>query len=233
MFERLEQYLVPLVIAGALVALVGLFWLIRRGFKEGWGWGFAALVPPLQLLFWWQRPKAATAPWAVILVGAAISLGTIGAVQYANRIDLGERERVEKGDRWLTLTGWDREDYSFLPRKKDAAVLQMANKDVDDKVVALLAGFDSLKELDLSDTAITDASLPVLASLPALADLKLDNTAITDAGFREHLLKKESLMKLSLERMTPKTGVQAKTLREWKSGKKGREYLHTTRKVAP
>ena len=160
-------------------------------------------------------------------------VGTIGVQQYANRIDLGPRERVEAGKRWLTFTGWDKGDYSFLPQKQDAAVLHMRNKDVTDAVVKLLAGFDSLEELDLGDTAITDASLPVLAALPALTVLKLDNTAITDAGFREHLLRKESLQKLDLEKMVKDGGVQAKTLREWKNAGKGRDYLHTIRKVAP
>jgi hypothetical protein len=234
MHERLEQYAVPLILGGAAASVIGLIWLVWRGFKEGWGWGLAAIVPPFQLLFWWKKPRPATPPWVLILIGLAVSLGTIAAVQYANRIDLGERERIgPDGKPWLTLTGWDKSDYSFLKERKATAVLHMRNPDVDDRVVALLEGFNSLEELDLGDTAITDASLPVLAALPALRVLKLDGTAITDQGFRDHLLKKESLLELDLERMDRVKGVKAQTLREWKNVNKERKYLHRLKKEAP
>jgi hypothetical protein len=226
-----EQYAVSAIVVGALIVLIGYFWLVRRGFAEGWGWGFAALIPPFQLLFWYRKPKEATLPWLVILLGAIVIGGTIAAVHYVNIIDLGERERIIDGKRYLGLTDWDKDDYSILKEKKDTAILQMRNKDVNDEVIALLAGFEELEELDIGDTSITDESLKVLANLPKLRDLKMDNTAITDAGFREHLLKKESLMKLDMERMDSKTGVKSKSMRDWKNAKKGRDYLHTFRKV--
>ena len=82
MFERQEQYAVPLIIAGAVIAVIGLLWLIRRGFKEGRAWGAAAAVPPLQLVFWWKKPGVATPPWLVILLGVGITV----ALQRVSRI---------------------------------------------------------------------------------------------------------------------------------------------------
>lgn len=216
----LEQYALAAIVVGALLALVGYLWLVRRGFAESWGWGFAALIPPFQLLFWYQKPRQATPPWLVILLGGLVVGGTIGLVRYVNLIDLGERERFVEGKLHLTLTGWDRDDYSILKKKSDVAVLQMANADVDDEVVGYLAGFEKLEVLELTDSKITDASLAVLGKLPKLRVLKVARTKISDEAFRKHLLGCKQLMELDVR----ETKLASRTLREWKNANTDRRY---------
>lgn len=136
-------------------------------------------------------------------------------------IDLGPREKIVEGERHITLTGWDREDYGFLGSKRDVAVLQMANPDVTDRTVERLAGMERLKDLDLSNTQVTDAALKVLKDLPALAALRLKNTKITDQGFRESLADKASLMRLDVSG----TQVGRETVDAWMKAKSGRRAL--------
>src|SRR5208337_307119 len=81
-------------------------------------------------------------------------------------IDLGPREKIVDGQRHITLTGWDRNDYTFLGSKQDVAVLQMANHDVTDRTLELLKGMNALKDLDLDNTQVTDAGLKILKDLP-------------------------------------------------------------------
>jgi len=50
------------------------------------------------------------------------------------------RERLVDGQAHLTLTGWDRDDYSVLQARPQTVVLQMANADVtDEKAPQLIA----------------------------------------------------------------------------------------------
>ncbi len=137
-------------------------------------------------------------------------------------LDLGPLEMMVGGQRHLTLTGWDRKDYSFLRLKPDLVVLQMANPDVTDSTLENLKGLRDLKELDLSDTQITDAGLLVLKELPALEVLRLARTKITDQGFRTALLSKESLLKLDVQ----KTGVRADTIKDWREKNPHRQAHH-------
>ena len=74
-------------------------------------------------------------------------------------VDLGQWEKRVEGEIHLTLTGWDRKDYSFLKSRRDIVVLQMANSEV----VVQAEGSKMLKEIDLNDTAVTD-DLPILAA---------------------------------------------------------------------
>ena len=66
-------------------------------------------------------------------------------------------EKIVDGQRHLTLTGWDRKDYSILKLKPDVVVLQMANPDVTDESLESLQEMKALQELDLSGTQVTDA----------------------------------------------------------------------------
>jgi hypothetical protein len=136
-------------------------------------------------------------------------------------IDLGPREKIVDGQRHITLTGWDRNDYTFLGSKHDVTVLQMANPDVTDQTLELLKGMNNLKELDLNDTHVTDAGLKLLKDLPALDTLRLKNTAITDQGFRESLAMKESLRRLDLTG----TQVSQETAQAWRQAKDKRQVL--------
>lgn len=136
--------------------------------------------------------------------------------------NLGPYEKFVEGQRHLTLTGWDRKDYSVLKQKSDAAVLQMANPDVTDQTLEYIEHFRVLKELDLSNTQVTDAGLLILKDLPALAVLYLARTKITDQGFRTALLGKESLLLLDVQ----KTDVRPETIKAWHDAKPGRQAMH-------
>lgn len=159
-------------------------------------------------------------PLALVGLGVVIT-GFPPVYRLLVPIDLGPRERIVDGQRHITLTGWDRKDYSFLGSKRDVAVLQMANPDVTDQTVQRLAGMDRLQELDLSNTQVTDAGLKVLKDLPALTTLRLKNTKITDQGFRESLAEKPSLMRLDVTG----TEVTRKSVEAWRTVKPGRRAM--------
>ena len=125
------------------------------------------------------------------------------------------------GQRHLTLTGWDRKDYSILKLKPDVVVLQMANPDVTDKSLESLQEMQTLQELDLSGTQVTDAGLKILKDLPALSKLRLARTKITDQGFHSTLFAKDSLMQLDLSG----TQVGRETVQAWRNAKSGRKAM--------
>lgn len=192
---------------GLLLGLIALPWLLVASIRARMGRTS------------WQGSRR-----AVSLLGAGLLLATVPLL--ANQIllrvlDLGPLETMVAGERHITLTGWDRHDYSILLRKPDVVVLQLANADVTDETLKLLAGMSQLKELDLNHTAVTDAGLELLAKLPKLESLRLKNTKITDAGFRTHLLEKASLVYLDLTG----TEVASKTVREWKKNHSERKAL--------
>jgi hypothetical protein len=118
---------------------------------------------------------------------------------------------------------WSRasKDYGLLRERRDTVVLQMANPDVTDETLRLLAGMDRLKELDLANTAITDAGLAALAALPALERLRLAGTTIGDPGFDAHLAPKASLRQLDLRG----TGVSAERVAQWRQAAPGRRAM--------
>jgi Leucine-rich repeat (LRR) protein len=136
-------------------------------------------------------------------------------------LNLGERDKLVNGQRHLTLTGWDRKDYSILKGKRDVVVLQMANPDVTDQSLESLKEMKALQELDLSDTQVTDAGLKILKDLPALTKLWLVRTKITDQGFHDTLFAKDSLMRLDLRG----TQVSRETVLAWRDAKPGRQVL--------
>lgn len=165
--------------------------------------------------------RTALLPFVVVLLGAVIT-----AIPFvSNLINPEPRKdpivRTEKGDVQLTITDAANFDYASLREYTSLSVLQMANKDVTDATLEHLRTMSTLKELDLNNTQITDAGLRILKDLPALEVLRLNNTKITDAGFREHLLGKESLMRLELTG----TGVSKETGQEWRKGKAGRRVM--------
>jgi len=160
------------------------------------------------------------APLMLIGIGLMVT-GFPPAYRLVVPIDLGPREKIVDGQRHITLTGWDRKDYTFLGSKHDVAVLQMANHDVTDRTLELLKGMNALKDLDLDNTQVTDAGLKILKDLPALNALHLRNTRITDQGFREELATKESLQQLDLTG----TQVSRETAQAWRKAKDGRRVL--------
>ena len=68
---------------------------------------------------------------------------------------------------------------------------------VQDNVVATLAGLPELRELSLAHTGVTDEGLKVLADFPELQVLTLAHTEVTDAGLKE-LAKLKGLQTLDL-----------------------------------
>lgn len=225
----MEIYLFYVLAAGAVILALGFIALIIAAFRTHALWGFSTLFvigAPFFILFRWPRTRW---PVYVCLLGAAV-IGSPYAVNYVQQhfLDLGERDKIVDGERHLTLTGWSKDDYSILRLRPDTTVLQMANADVTDETLDYLKPLTKLRELDLNDTKVTDAGLAKLKDMP-LAILRLRNTAITDAGFREHLLKHESLMELDLRG----TAVAPATFREWRAAKPGRKGLAPTLQPPP
>lgn len=100
-------------------------------------------------------------------------------------------------------------DYGVGDRVID---IDLDGREVSDAELDLLAGFDDLKILNLSNTKVTDAGLAKLAALKKLKFLYLFNTSITDAGM-EKLLELPRLEVLCLDQ-TQITDVGLKTLEE-------------------
>jgi hypothetical protein len=215
----MEAYALPLLFGGLAVAAAAWVWLIARAFRERRAWGVAALLlPPLGgLAFAARHPRRGLPPLSLLAAGflaaAAPAIYTLVVP-----VDLGPYEKLVSGQRHLTLTGWDRTDYSVLRLKPDVVVLQMANPDVTDRVLELVRGMRGLRELDLSGTKVTDAGLGLLTDLPVLSALRLARTRITDQGFRDQLFSKDSLMQLDVR----ETDVSAETIRSWREAKPGR-----------
>lgn len=212
-----------MIVAGIAIAAVAYVWLLVVAFRLRVLWGVALLVfPPAALVFLCFDPRRAAVPLTLYLLAGVVIGVPFALNSYAQHfIDLGAYEKIVDGERNLTLTGWDRKDYSVLDAKPDAVVLQMANADVDDRTLEHLRNMKRLRELDLNDTAVTDAGLAVLGGLPNLQVLRLRKTQITDEGFRQYLAYKDSLMELDLTG----TQVKSKTVREWKAAKEGRKAL--------
>ncbi len=213
-----EAYLFYATLLGLALLAAAWIWLVGLAFARSWLWGLGVLLlPPLAIVFCFQLERGERWPILLLVVGLALAVGP-PLVNRLTPIDLGPYESIVEGERHLTLTGWDRTSYDFLRNENDLVVLQMANADVSDATVRLLAGMSQLQELDLDNTAITDASLAALAGLPALEILRLKNTKISDQGFREHLAKSPTLRQLDLSG----TGVSAESVAAWRKDKPGR-----------
>jgi hypothetical protein len=195
----MDTYALYINLAGLAIATIGCLGLIARAFRH------------------WHRGLV---PMMLIGIGLIVT-GFPPAYRLLVPIGLGPREKIVDGQRHLTLTGWDRADYSFLGSKHDVAVLQMANPDVTDQTLELLRGMDNLKDLDLNNTRVTDAGLRILKDLPVLNTLRLKNTRITDRGFQESLAAKESLQQLDLTG----TQVSRETAQAWRLAKNGRHVM--------
>lgn len=206
-----EQIGVFLVFGGLLAAVAGICWLVYRTVAT----------------LWRRRDVRRLLAPSLLLAGGLV----VGAVPFAYQhvylaiVGLGERERVIDGERYLNLTGWDREGYAILAERPDVAVLEMGNPDVTDATLALLADLPRLRELTLNDTAVTDAGLATLARLPALETLRLARTRVTPDGLRAFLeAPPPRLVQLDVSGI----GIPAKMLRDWKNaGTEGeRRYVN-------
>jgi hypothetical protein len=213
-----------LTIVGFTVAAAGYVWLLSRTFQASEPWGTAIFfVPPLALVYLLLSFRRTWGPACVLLLGAGVVAIPYGIKYYQQQfLDLGERETTVAGELHVTLTGWNKDDYSILESRPQIVVLQMANHDVTDETLKYLPALTQLRELDLNDSQVTDLGLKYLRGLPHLQELRLRKTKITDAGFRNALAPLKSLLKVEVTG----TGVKGKTLREWKKAKPGRVYLN-------
>lgn len=169
-----EQIGVVLIFVGLLAAIVGFFWLVGRG---------------LAVLFGRRETRQLLVPLAVLGGGLVVGASPFAYQSlYLRIVGFGERERVIDGDRALTLTGWDRDDYALLAERPDTVIVELGNPDVTDETLDLLLAMPKLRELTLNDSAITDAGLATLARLPALERLRIARTRVTPEGI-ERLLE--------------------------------------------
>jgi hypothetical protein len=210
-------------ILGCTVVAAGFLWLLFRTFQKSQPWGTALFfLPPLALVYALFTLRRAWAPLLVLLVGASVVAAPRGINYYQKRfIDLGPRIKEVEGEKHITLTDWDKTDYSFLEFHPETVVLQMANPDVTDQTLHELQGLTRLRELDLNKSQVTDDGLILLRQLPNLQVLRLRGTRITDEGFREYILPLSSLNEVEVIG----TKVTPETLKEWKGKKEGRRSL--------
>lgn len=217
----METYFPHIFLAGLATALIGFFSLVVVAFVLNWKWGMGVLVfPPTCLFFAARYPRPARNPIILLFLGlAAAAFPPI--YTKLTPIDLGPRDKLVGTERHVTLTGWDRNEYSILQRIPDAIVLQMANADVTDEVIQPIAVIEPLRELDLNDTKVTDSGLASLRSLTHLERLRLRNTTVSDKGFSEYLAPMESLKELDVRG----TQVSRDAIKAWKEAKPGRKAL--------
>jgi hypothetical protein len=195
-----EQIGVVLIFAGLALVVAGLVSGAIRG------------VPVLL-----GRAPAKQLRRSLALVAGGLVLGAAPFVwqeAYLAIVGLGPRERVVEGSPAVVLTGWDRDDYSFLAERPEIEILEMANPDVTDATLHLLTALPRLKELTLNDAQITDAGLVKLATLPALEILRIARTPITADGVKTFLAAPPpQLLQLDVSGC----GIPTSTLRAWKN----------------
>ena len=195
-----EQIGVMLIFFGLGLLIAGLGSLALRG------------IPVLL-----GRGSARRLRWSLALIAGGLVVGALPFVwqeAYLAIVGLGPRERVVEGSPAVVLTGWDRDDYSFLAERPEIEILEMANPDVTDATLDLLAALPRLKELTLNDAQITDAGLAKLAALPALEILRVARTQITPDGIKAFLTTPPpQLSQLDVSG----NGIPTSTLRAWKN----------------
>ena len=217
----MEQVFPYIFLTGLALVGLGFVVLLVVAFRTRFWWGLVVFVfPPAGLVFILRHPRTSLVPSTILFLGVLMAAGP-PAVSRLLPVDLGPRERMVDGELNLTLTGWDRKDYSVLRQKSHAVVVQMANPDVDDRTLDYLSGMYRLRELDLNHTKVTDAGLSKLQAIATLESLKLSDTSVTDAGFRQAISAMTSLRQLDLRG----TRISRELVQAWKDGKPGRRAL--------
>lgn len=213
-----EVFGVGVIFLGLILVLIGMLWLISNAWRtRKWLGVLTFLTAPFgPLTFGLVRFTQNKKALILVLVGLVVGAVPFAADRgYEFVFGLGERARVINGERYLTLTGWDRNDYgAVLLRYNDVAILEMGNPDVTDETLQLLVALPKLKELTLSDTPITDAGLQTLAKVSALESLRLQRTKITKDGVVAFL--EDSPPKL-VEIDVSGNSIPASALRKWKN----------------
>lgn len=214
-----EVFLAYFLVGAVVIALIAYIWTVVVAFGISTVWGIVALFPPTTIIFLLVHLRKHRGPVSLYLLAAVVAVIPLVLSRVEKSIDLGPYEKTVDGEIHLTLTGWDKEDYSVLKGRADVVVLQMANKDVTNETLTYLEGMEKLRELDLNDTSIDDDGLAILAKLPALESLRLRATKVTDEGFQKHLFDLPNLKDLTLP---GPPAIKSATVRKWKAAKSGR-----------
>jgi hypothetical protein len=212
-----EEVAVWIILAGLLLAVCGYVWLVARAFRTKLSWGVGVALVAGWIPFLIKHSAKAAAPSIVVGIGLVMAVAPV-AYTKLRPVDLGPLVRMVEGEKHITLTGWNRSDYSALAAHKDAVVLQMANPDVDDATLEIVARLTSLRDLDLANTKVCDAGLAKLAGLARLKTLRLRGTAVGDAALDGALtaLPELSLIDARQTRVTPEGAAR------WKQSRAGR-----------
>src|SRR5690242_4816152 len=110
----MEPYLPYVFLTGLALLGLGFLILLVVAFRVRWWWGLLLLVfPPLALLFLLRHPRPSVVPATVLSLGVLLT-AVPPVVNRLTPVDLGPLERTVDGELHLTLTGWDRKDYSVL-----------------------------------------------------------------------------------------------------------------------
>lgn len=192
---------------GAVLVFLGLFLLCGGLFVFG--------LRGLRVLFGKAPARRLLVPLALCAAGLVIGAAPIAAQRvWLAVVGLGPRERVVEGRVAITLTGWDRKDYSFLRGRPDVEILELSNPDVTDETLDILRDLPRLRELSLDDSQVTDAGLGRLRAFPALVSLRLARTKITPDGVDAFLQAPPP----RLEQLDVSgNGIPAAPLRAWKN----------------
>lgn len=216
-----------ILLAGTLLVAGALLGLVVRAFQTRVLLGFLTLLTfPLGPVVFGILYFGKVRGLMLLLVFGILLGGVPFAAQLGQEaiFGLGERERIVDGERYLVLTGWDREGYSILQEKPDIVVLEMGNPNVTDETLLLLAPLEKLRELTLNDTAITDAGLGALRKLPSLETLRLARTKITAAGVKAFLADPPARL-LNID--VTGNQIPASALRKWRNADpEKRRYLN-------
>lgn len=210
-------------LSGLILLAIGLIWYLIVAFRTNWKWGVAfILFPPIApLIFLGKHYQLANAPVRVCLAGVLLAASPAIYTRLVP-IDLGEREKIVDGELHLTLTGWDKQDYSVIEQKANVVVLQMANEDVTDETLKYVSAADQLRELDISFSQVGDRGIAVVDELPNLQRLHAQSTKITDDGFKKHLANHPKLTELNLTG----TKISPEIIQTWMGAEPGRMALY-------
>ncbi len=214
MFEVVGLWL---VVAGAVLVLAGLLWLVRIAWKSHKLLGVATFMtmPVGPLAFGTAKFRKCKTPLCVVLTGLIV-----GAVPYwytglhDRMFGRAEQVREIEDETYLNLTGADHDNYDRLKTATEVVGLEMSNADVTDSTLELLLPMTNLRELTLNDTQVTDAGLSVLQKLPSLESLRLARTKITKEGLSKFLTAPPPKLK-NLD--VKGNSIPASVLRKWKN----------------
>jgi hypothetical protein len=219
--ESMETVFEYSLYAGLVIAAIATLWLLATAYHQSWKCGLLVTFVPVLLPWHIFRGQPRTAaPAALLAVGIAL-LAFPPLYTRFMPIDLGERVTTVDGEKHVTLTGWNKNDYRAITRHPDCSVLQMANSDVTDSTLEFVEALPKLRELDLDNTQITDSGLKIIAALHELQRLRISRTRVTDAGFQESLAKHPKLRQL----WCPDTAIKRSSLEAWKQAGESRRFI--------